>query len=119
MIEHELDFKEWNLSSKFGIFLLNCVIYCLAEKKCVVLLIQILKHGSLTSLKEKNNLFIYAFFFSLPLLASFQIKFCVMDVFIVECAKQGKMEGGGNRTMAGGRRSNNRERKMALLQDVI
>lgn len=43
-------------------------------------------------------------------------------LFIGECGKQGKMEtGGGKRAMGGGHkngRRSNRERKMALIQDV-
>jgi hypothetical protein len=43
-----------------------------------------------------------------------------IDLFIVECEKKEKMEGGGSKskTMKNGRRSN-RERKIALLQDVF
>lgn len=50
-----------------------------------------------------------------------KIEFYVNDLFIGEWGKQGKMETGGKRTMSGhknGRRSN-RERKMALIQDVL
>jgi len=39
-------------------------------------------------------------------------------LFIVECGKQEKMEGGGSKGMKNGRRSN-REKKIALLQDVL
>jgi hypothetical protein len=53
-----------------------------------------------------------------------KLKFCAMDLFIAEFAKQEKMEARGSRAMSGhktvknGRRSN-RERKMALIQDVF
>jgi len=50
-----------------------------------------------------------------------EIEFYYDDLLIGECGNQGKMETGGKKTMGGlknGRRSN-RERKMALIQDVL
>lgn len=65
-------------------------------------------------------LFICCVFFSV-LFGVGEIEFYDGDLLIGECGKQGKMETGGKKTMGGhknGRRSN-RERKMALIQDVL
>lgn len=65
-------------------------------------------------------LFIFCVYFSV-LFRVGEIEFYYDDLLIGECGNQGKMETGGKKTMGGlknGRRSN-RERKMALIQDVL